>query len=121
MSRFIGTFNEFKRYVNDYVKNQVPVLTKKFKPGKCERCGRPAILDAAHKRGRGRDIIIKEAFDAASVLISGNVYDVDMDIFSQYVYQEHSNPNNLWFLCRACHREYDAKNSTIQESEFKRI
>lgn len=47
MARFIGTFKEFKQYLNDYVKNKVPALTKKFKTGICERCGQKATLEAA--------------------------------------------------------------------------
>ena len=120
MARFIGTFKEFKQYLNDYVKNKVPALTKKFKTGTCERCGQKAVLEAAHVRGRGRDVIIKEAFEAAGELISGNVYDVNLDTFAQYVYNEHTKPDNFHFICRDCHREYDAKNSTVQESEFVR-
>ena len=118
MSRFIGTFKEFKIYLNDYVKNKVPALTRKFKTGTCELCGKKEVLDAAHIRGREREVIIQEAFNASSEHISGNVYDVDLDKFSQFIYKEHSDPNNFHFICRDCHRKYDAPNSKIQEIDF---
>lgn len=120
MTKFIGTFNEFKKYLNDYVKNKIPAQTKKFRTGNCELCGKKATLDSAHIRGREREVVIKEAFFTSSELISGNVYDVNLDKFAQYIYKEHTNPNNFHFICRECHRKYDAKDSEIQEEDFSR-
>ena len=114
-----------KEYAKDFYNSPAWKKTRKayyiFQRGQCERCGQKAVLEAAHVRGRGRDVIIKEAFEAAGELISGNVYDVNLDTFAQYVYNEHTNPDNFHFICRDCHREYDAKNSTVQESEFVRV
>ena len=121
MARFIGTFKDFKQYVNDYVKNKIPYLTRKFKTGTCELCGKKATLDAAHLRGREREVVIREAFEASSELVGGNIFDVDLNKFAQYINKEHSDPNNFHFICHDCHRKYDAPDSTIQESDFKKF
>lgn len=121
MTTFIGNFNEFKMYLNDYVKNKVPVLTKKFRQRTCELCGKKTTLDSAHLRGREREIIIKEAFVQAGKPLEDGTFRVNLDIFAQYIYKEHSNPDNFHFLCRECHKKYDAPNSPIKESDFKKM
>ena len=120
MAKFIGSFSEFKKYLNDYVKNKIPAQTKKYRAGKCELCGKEATLDSAHIRGRERVVIIKEAFEEVGEHIGGNVYIIDLEAFAQYIYEEHTNPDNFHFICHDCHRKYDAKDSDIQESDFKK-
>lgn len=120
MTMFIGNFNQFKAYLNDYVKNKVPVLTKKFRQGSCELCGKKTTLDSAHLRGREREVIIKEAFEQSSQYLEDGTFCVNLDIFAQYINREHSNPDNFHFICRECHKKYDAPDSIIKESDFKK-
>ncbi len=120
MPIFVGSFDEFKTYLNDFVKNKVPALTRKFRQGECELCGKKTTLDSAHLRGREREVIIKEAFEKAAKALGGGIFSVDLDMFAQYIREEHSNPDNFHFLCHACHTKYDAPESSIKESDFKR-
>ncbi len=117
---FIGNFDNFYTYLNDYVKNKVPYLTKQYKKGTCELCGKQSPLEAAHLRGQDRRFLIKKAFDVVAKSIHDDVYQVDLNAFALKINQIHSDPNNFHFLCHDCHKKYDAPNSHIQESDFKR-
>lgn len=64
MASFVGTKEEFKRYVGPMLRNLVQQLTKKHKMeiGKCEHCGTVENLEAAHKHGKDRgSLILKQA------------------------------------------------------------
>ena len=115
---FQGTFENFYTYLNDFVKNKVPYLTKTYKTGICELCGKQSPLDAAHIRGQDRKFLIKKAFDETSCLIHDHIYQVDLNAFSLKINQIHSDPNNFHFLCKDCHKKYDAEGSLIKESDF---
>lgn len=110
MAVFEGTPEEFNTYLNDYVKNKVPVLTKKYKTGNCQFCHTRKATDAAHKHGRERSVIIREAFDTAVLNEKNDLFRIDLNIFSEYIKKMHSNPDNFYFLCSECHRNYDAGN-----------
>ncbi|MBQ8630952.1 MAG: hypothetical protein IJ479_04445 [Alphaproteobacteria bacterium] len=109
MALFIGNWDEFRDYLNDYTKNKVPALTKKYKGGACEFCGTEIATDAAHLHGRERPVLMREAFDAATISRQGERHGVDLKVFAAEIKKRHSDPANFKFLCHACHRSYDAK------------
>ena len=115
---FQGTFEDFYTYINDYVKNKVPYLTKAYKNGICELCGKQSLLDAAHLKGQDRRFLIKKAFDEVSLLIHDNIYQVDLNAFGLKIKQIHSNPDNFHFLCKECHKKYDSTDNLISENDF---
>ena len=104
---FIGSFDNFYTYLNDYVKNKVPYLTKQYKKGTCELCGEQKPLEAAHLRGQDRRFLIKKAFDVVAKSIHDDVYQVDLNAFALKINQIHSDPNNFHFLCHDCHKKYE--------------
>lgn len=117
-SLFEGTFDQFYEYLNDYVKNQIPQLTKKYKNGKCELCGSNAQLDAAHIRGKERIVCMKDAFNRSIIHQNNTKCCINLDLFAEEIKKIHSDPFNFHFLCHDCHKEYDNPNSTIKEEDF---
>ncbi len=117
---FLGSFKKFQFFINDFVKNMVPSLTRKYRTGPCELCGKEKATDSAHIHGRERHILIKEAFNGAVLSQKGPFYIIDLDKFKKLIQTEHKNLNNFHFLCKKCHRLYDAKNSNISEADFKK-
>lgn len=115
---FRGTFDDFYTFINDYVKNKVPYLTRRHKPECCELCGEKKTLEAAHVRDRDRRVLMQEAFDEIAIPEENGIFAVDLNKYADKIGQIHSDPHNFHFLCRDCHKKYDAANSTIQETDF---
>ncbi len=122
MALFIGTWEEFKEYLNDYVKNKVPALTRKYKTGKCQLCQCNKATDAAHRHEHDRLTLIRESFDTACIQKNHNQHIIDMKAFATHSKSLHSNPDMYYFLCSKCHRLFDAPDSLLTEKDFaKRI
>lgn len=115
---FIGTFNELSEYINDYVKNKIPNLTRKYRTRKCDYCGCENVtLDSAHLRNRERPVLMKEVWDSLAVKTEiPNVCKINMADFARKIDEVHSDPNNFYFLCKKCHREYDRDGSTMPDT-----
>lgn len=115
---FRGTFDDFYTFINDYVKNKVPYQTKRHKPEHCELCGEKKTLEAAHVRNRDRRVLMQEAFDEIAIPEENGIFAVDLNKYADKIGQMHSDPHNFHFLCRDCHKKYDAPGSTIKETDF---
>lgn len=123
MASFIGTFDEFIKYINPRAKNVVNSITRNYKSekGKCEHCGSTAnTLEAAHVTGRERPKIIEEILDEFR---NGEIITVDLEVFENLFLQAHDPINEIILvLCRTCHNEYDSKQQeTIISSDFDEI
>jgi hypothetical protein len=109
-SKFIGTENEFKRYVGGYLRNSVQkTISPKFKKekGKCEDCTSTEKLEAAHIHGRGRQELMKEVLDEFKR--KDGLYEVDLHIFADKFYEKHFIDGGVFrILCKPCHEIYDA-------------
>tara|TARA_R110002050_G_scaffold298320_1_gene461430 strand:+ start:601 stop:1326 length:726 start_codon:yes stop_codon:yes gene_type:complete len=114
MASFIGTFDEFIKYINPRAKNVVNAITKTHKlgKGKCEHCGSTTeTLEAAHVAGRERPKIIEEILDEFR---NGEMITVDLEVFENLFLQAHEPIEQvILVLCRKCHNEYDLKQSEI--------
>lgn len=107
---FMGSFQDFLRYVGPFCKNYVNSITRakrKSHSGICEYCGKKAILDSAHKDGEDRPIIINKILDA-NFKKGNNYYEVDIEEFEKMFKDAHLPvEDHIFFLCKECHGEYD--------------
>jgi protein-arginine kinase activator protein McsA len=109
MASFIGTIDEFIKYVNPRAKNVVNSITKNYKKekGKCEHCGTTQeTLEAAHLTGRERPKIIEEIL---SNFKNGEVITVDLEVFENLFLEAHKPLNEIILvLCHSCHINYES-------------
>lgn len=111
MASFYGTIEEFDRFLMPRIRNRVQSLTRPLKEranGVCEHCGKEnGALEAAHVHGRDRKAIVREALEKYRV---GDGYHIgDLDAFEREVVEAHEPVGETFlFLCRKCHRAYDA-------------
>lgn len=117
VSTYTGTYDDFKTYINDYVKNKIPNLTRKHRGGGCRWCTRQdATLQSAHLRGRERDVLMREVWaELAQQTDNKNIFRIDIEKFVEQINKIHSDPQNFYFLCSECHNEYDKENSTMPD------
>ncbi len=110
MASFIGTFDEFIKYINPRVKNVVNSISRAHKQtiGRCEHCDiHNAVLEAAHVTGRERPVIIGEVLQD---YMNGETITVDLDVFEHRFKQAHDPISDcILVLCRPCHTKYDSK------------
>ena len=113
MASFIGTFDEFTKYISPRARNVVNAITKNYKLqiGKCEHCGSTTeTLEAAHVTGRERSIIIEEILKEFT---NGEIITIDLEVFENKFLSVHEPINKIILvLCRPCHRKYDKPNNT---------
>jgi hypothetical protein len=115
MASFIGSNQEFRRYIGPRLRNLVQQITKKLKAevAACEHCGTNKNLESAHVAGRDRneiiDLILKE-------FTTNDIVTVDLSVFEEKFKEEHHPIERIiLILCRDCHREYDSEhtNTTV--------
>jgi hypothetical protein len=117
---FEGTKEDFIKFIGPYARNSVQTLSRNLKKsiGKCEECGsRTKKLDAAHRKGRGRNEII------ASILIDNmqeNIVSIDLDVFTERFIAAHTPMEMvIKVLCKKCHKKYDRTASDDYEESEK--
>lgn len=116
MATFVGTENEFTHFVMPYVRNYVQYLTRPVKKSLgniCQHCGKKVkSLDAAHKHGHERPIIVHQLLQRYK---TNRGYEVDLISFEEELKRAHTPiSEHILFLCKECHMEYDAAESCIQ-------
>ena len=119
MASFVGTKEEFKRYVGPMLRNLVQQLTKKHKMeiGKCEHCGTSENLEAAHKHGKDRGFLIDSILNNYT---NNNVVTIDLANFEQHFRNEHKTiDDTILILCRTCHSKYDSQSPTDNTSNHQ--
>ena len=112
MAQFTGDFKSFNKYLGPFVRNRVNQITRPHRDGKngiCAHCNNQfKELDSAHVHGRGRQQIMQEVtrdFQNDEGIICGH-----LDEIMQAIEQKHEPIEEvIKFLCRDCHREYDAQ------------
>jgi hypothetical protein len=109
MASFVGTYEEFRRYIGPRLRNLVNQITKNHKAdaSKCKHCDETTNLESAHVKGRGQneliDIIVAE-------FSHNNFVTIDLDAFEKKFIRQHEPfEKNFLILCRPCHRKYDSK------------
>ena len=123
-AKFVGSFDEFKRYVGPKCRNEVNIFCKserKSHQGICEYCGQKHTLQSAHIKER--PIIIKEILDNHYKIIGTDLYDVDLEeFFIQFKNAHMPIPDHIFFLCKSCHDKLDKEGSiTIEDIKERRI
>ena len=119
--KFIGSEDDFTKFIGPYSRNLVQSITKKYKTKKgcCEHCGKKnGQLDASHIKGKERDEIIKSIINKFN---SNESFQVDLNQFKQEFIEEH-NPIEkvIIILCKHCHRKYDL-NTKDQYKTIKNV
>lgn len=114
MATFDGTPEEFRRFIDPWLRNRIQAKTKaaKRQQGKCADCGRADVhLDAAHLTGRDRGVVVSEVLRRLRMSKErGKRVQVDLGAFEKAVLEAHHPVDKAFrFICRECHRKYDAK------------
>ncbi len=107
MAQFEGTIKEFTKFIGPYSRIKVAFIAAKYKKqvGKCEDCGEPKSLDAAHIKGKGRSLIIANIL---SEFIDEDIVRIDLNEFqARYVDAHLPIESTIRVLCKECHRKYD--------------
>ena len=122
LAKFIGSFEEFKRYVGPKCRNEVNIFCKSERVkhrGICEYCGQKHVLQSAHIKER--PIIIKEILDN-NYKIGTDLYEVALeDFFVKFKDAHMPVPDHIFFLCKGCHDKLDKERSiTITDIKNKR-
>lgn len=121
-AKFIGSFDEFKRYIGPKCRNEVNIFCKKEREshhGICEYCGTKHVLQSAHIKER--PIIIKDILDKCYKL-GPDLYEVNLeDFFVQFKNAHMPIHEHIFFLCKTCHDKLDKDHSiTIADIKSKR-
>jgi len=122
MARFIGTINDYEKYIGPRIRNIVNILAKNERSkrnGICEFCKKKAELQSAHKHGKGRKTIIHEVIKKYD---NGSYIDVDIEKCENEITELHKPINQVfYFLCMECHRKYDSKASEKVTNDYSEI
>lgn len=121
-AKFVGSFDEFKRFVGPFSKNEVNRFCKKAREKHkkiCEWCGKTAVLQSAHITER--PIIVKDILDKF-YKIGPDIYDIDLeDFFKKFEAAHFPIEDHIFFLCAECHTKLDKKKTiTVEDIINKR-
>lgn len=121
-SMFMGSFDDFKRYVGPKCRNEVNIFCKPYRDEHneiCEYCGKKAQLQSAHIKER--PIIINEILEK-DYKKGNDYYEVDLpEFFDKFKKAHFPIENNIFFLCRTCHNKLDkTKEISVQDILDKR-
>ena len=119
MASFIGTNQEFKRFIGPRLRNLVQQITKnhKAKVATCEHCGSEKNLESAHVHGRDRNEIIDLILAEST---NNGVVTVELSKFEEKFINEHQPlEKSILILCRDCHGKYDSRQSNQDAMESK--
>ena len=119
-AKYVGGFEEFKRYVGPKCRNEVNIFCKSEREkhnGICEYCGQKAVLQSAHITER--PLIIKDILDQNYQLVKGvDSYEVPLEEFFAKFKEAHMPiPDHIFFLCKNCHDGLD-KHNTISVAKI---
>ena len=119
MARFIGTKEEFNKYISGFCRNRVQSMTKSAKnkqKGVCQYCKRHFDeLESAHVNTSDRKQIINNILDKYTV---NGIVEIDLNIFEQEFKDFHKPfEKHIYFLCKECHTLYD--NNELTDEEIK--
>jgi len=106
MASFVGSREEFKRYIGPRLRNLVQQLTKQHKMaiGRCQLCGDTELLEAAHIHGRTRGKIIDKILNDYT---NNNIVTIDLADFETHFRNEHHViDETILILCKRCHKQY---------------
>ena len=115
MASFVGTKEEFKRYIGPMLRNLVQQLTKKHKMevGCCEHCQATENLEAAHVHGKDRGALIDKILNKYT---TNSMVTIDLADFEQHFRNEHHEiDKTILILCRTCHSKYDSEAPVVKE------
>ncbi len=120
MASFIGSVDEFMKYINPRAKNVVNSISRRYKNeiGLCQHCRtNTETLEAAHITGRERPVIIEEILNDFT---NGEVVTIDLEVFENKFLDAH-NPINecILVLCRSCHAKYDSNTQENTAEELR--
>ncbi len=120
MARFIGTYDDFKKYFEATTLKIVQNMAKPLRDsvGKCMCCGtKRNPIDFAHNRDNDRAKIVKTLLQEHYMTDELGVYDVKLDEFVVLFEKAHEPIQSVGYvLCRSCHKKYDG--NKLDASEF---
>ena len=105
---FIGSKEDFNKYLSGYGRNLVQKITKKHKKniGRCEHCEiEDVTLDSAHIKGKERRDIIDHILNQFT---SKGIVEINLNEFEIKFIQAHQPiEDTIKILCKKCHIKYD--------------
>ena len=122
-AKFIGSFEEFKRYVGPKCRNEVNIFCKSERDkhqGICEYCGQKHTLQSAHIKER--PMIMLDILES-NYKVATDLYEVNLEEFFIKFKNEHMPiADHIFFLCKYCHDKLDKYHSiTVNDIKNKRI
>ncbi len=117
MASFVGTNDEFRRYIGPRLRNLVQQFTRRHRRevAACEYCGETNNLESAHIKGRDRNRIIDLIIEKYTV---NGIITIDLSVLEAKFKEEHEPiEKSILILCHDCHREYDSIRSESEINE----
>jgi hypothetical protein len=121
MASFIGTHQEFRRYIGPMLRNLVQQITKihKAEISACEHCGSKENLESAHVKGRNRNEIIDGVLKEFT---TNEMITVNLSVFEKKFKEEHRPiEKSILILCRDCHKLYDEPEQSASKQEILKL
>ena len=111
-SIFVGTQDEFNKFLGPFVRNLIQNKTRVYKKSlnhTCQGCCKTAReLQAAHVRGTDRITMINAILDRHIDKKTGKVSCNIGDVMTMIMDSHHPITDSFKFLCEPCHKLYDA-------------
>jgi len=112
MASFVGSNNEFRKYLGIFVNDLVVKLARLYKAevGKCQHCGSLKDLEVSQIYGKDVSNLIDKVLDP---YVNNELVTIDLSVFEEK-FKEECEPlyENIIVLCRKCKDEYENARET---------
>lgn len=112
MAKIICTVTEYHKFIGPRIRNSIQTLTKAKKRllKKCQMCKEEKELEAAHKIGMERKIIMEKILKKYQLKTNKDLIQIDLKKVEEEILAAHKPIDGCFkFLCSSCHRKYDLK------------
>ena len=110
MVKFIGTIEEYHKFIGPRIRNVIQAMTKRRKKQLnhiCQYCKQTKELEAAHIKGKTRKNIIGSILNKY-IADKESLIQIDLKEIEDRVIEAHKPIDKYFlFLCAKCHIEYD--------------
>jgi len=111
MATFVGTLDEFIKFLGPMVRNRIQQVTKAHKralENVCQGCHRTKELQAAHVKDTDRNSMIRAVLQQYIVNEPENISCDIAEALAKIMDAHEPLEKSFKFLCEKCHKQYDA-------------
>lgn len=111
MATFVGTREEFIKFIGPLVRNRIQQITKTHKralKNVCQECKETKELQAAHVKGTDRNSMIKTVLEEYTAESTENISCDIGEALAKIMKAHEPIEKSFRFLCENCHKKYDA-------------